>query len=62
MNNLRIDFYNRIYGNINIDINFNRVPYRYRAQHMYNRTSKDPRPYSEVIASRYLHGYDVYNI
>ena len=29
---------------------------------MYNRTTKNPRPFLDTHSARYLHGYDVYNI
>lgn len=39
-----------------------RVPYKAKQLHMHGRTVKDPYPSFEVPATRFLHGYDLYNI
>ncbi|CAD8152640.1 unnamed protein product [Paramecium octaurelia] len=38
------------------------VPFKKRAAHQYTRATKDPYPYFDIPGSRFLHGYDVYNI
>ncbi|CAD8126010.1 unnamed protein product [Paramecium sonneborni] len=38
------------------------VPFKKRSAHQYTRATKDPYPYFDIPGSRFLHGYDVYNI